>query len=110
MLKSIEDINATKKRLRIEIPSDVIEREIGGSLEKLRQRVKIPGFRPGKAPINLVEKRFGKEVEAEVFDKIIPEHLSNAIREADIKPVTMPVLDEEFEFKRNNPLNLSFTV
>jgi trigger factor len=110
LLKSIEDINATKKRLRIEIPSDVIEMEIGGSLEKLRQRVKIPGFRPGKAPINLIEKRFGKEVEAEVFDKIIPEHLSNAIREADIKPVTMPVLDEEFEFKRNNPLNLSFTV
>ena len=40
MLKSIEDINATKKRLRIEIPSDVIEREIGGSLEKLRHRLK----------------------------------------------------------------------
>ena len=110
MIKSIEDINATKKRLRIEIPSDVIEREIGGSLEKLRHSVKIPGFRPGKAPINLIEKRFGKDVEAEVLDKIIPEHLTNAIREADIKPVTMPILDEEFEFKRNNPINLSFTV
>ncbi len=110
MLKSVEDINTTKKRIKIEIPSDVIEKEIGGSLEKLRYRVKIPGFRPGKAPINLIEKRFGKEVEAEVLDKIIPEHISNAIREADIKPVTMPVLDEEFEFKRNNPVNLSFTV
>ena len=110
MIKSIEDINATKKRLRIEIPSDVIEREIGGSLEKLRHSVKLPGFRPGKAPINLIEKRFGKDVEAEVLDKIIPEHLTNAIREADITPVTMPILDEEFEFKRNNPINLSFTV
>jgi len=110
LIKSIEDINATKKRLRIEIPSDVIEREIGGSLEKLRHSVKLPGFRPGKAPINLIEKRFGKEVEAEVLDKIIPEHISNAIREADITPVTMPILDEEFEFKRNNPINLSFTV
>jgi trigger factor len=110
LIKSIEDINATKKRLRIEIPSDVIEREIGGSLEKLRHSVKLPGFRPGKAPINLIEKRFGKDVEAEVLDKIIPEHLTNAIREADIKPVTMPILDEEFEFKRNNPINLSFTV
>lgn len=110
MLKSIEDINATKKRLWIEIPSDMIEREIGGSLEKLRHSVKLPGFRPGKAPINLIEKRFGKNVEAEVLDKIIPEHLANAIREADIKPVAMPVLDREFEFKRNNPINLSVTV
>lgn len=110
MLKSVEDINTTKKRIKIEISSDVIEKEIGGSLEKLRYKVKFPGFRPGKAPINLIKKRFGKEVEAEVLDKIIPEHISNAIREADLKPITMPVLDEEFEFKRNNPINLSFTV
>jgi trigger factor len=110
LLKSIEDINATKKRLWIEIPSDMIEREIGGSLEKLRHSVKLPGFRPGKAPINLIEKRFGKNVEAEVLDKIIPEHLANAIREADLKPVAMPVLDKEFEFKRNNSINLSVTV
>ena len=65
MLKSVEDINTTKKRLRIEIPSDVIEKEIGNSLEKVRQKAKIPGFRPGRAPINLIERRFGKEVEAE---------------------------------------------
>jgi trigger factor len=110
LLKSVEDINTTKKRLKIEIPSDVIEREIRDSLEKLRYRVKIPGFRPGKAPVNLIEKRFGKEVEAEVLDKVIPEHLSSAMVEADINPVTMPVLDEEFEFKRNNPIQLSITV
>jgi trigger factor len=110
LLKSIEDINTTKKRLRIEIPTDVIEKEIGCSLEKLRQRVKIPGFRQGKAPMNLLEKRFGKEIEAEVLEKIIPEYYSIAIKEAAIKPVTLPVLDEEIEFKRNAPLNLSFTV
>lgn len=110
MLKAVEDINTTKKRLRIEIPSDEIEREIADSLAKIRQKAKIPGFRPGKAPISLIEKRFGKEIEAEVLDKVIPVHLQNAIREADIKPVTMPLLDEEIEFKRKNPLNLSITV
>jgi len=110
LLQAVEDISSTKKRLRIEIPSDVIEKEIENSLEKLRQKAKIPGFRPGRAPINLIEKRFGKEVEAEVLDKIIPEHLSSAIREADIKPVTIPVLDEKFSFKRNNPVNLSITI
>lgn len=110
MLKSVEDINPTKKRLRIEIPSDVIEKEILDSLGKLRQKAKIPGFRPGKAPLNLIEKRFGKEVETEVLDKVIPEYFSKALREADLKPITMPVLDEEFDFKRNNPIQLSVTV
>ncbi|MEW6585261.1 MAG: trigger factor [Nitrospirota bacterium] len=110
MLKTIEDITATKKRLKIEIPSDIIEREIGTSLNKLRQNVKLPGFRPGKAPLNLIEKRFGKEVEAEALDKLIPEHLRMALQQANITPLTLPTLDEEFEFKRNNALNLSVTV
>ncbi len=110
MLKSIEDINATKKRLRIEVPAEVIEREIGSSLESLRQKVKIPGFRPGKAPVNLIEKRFGKEIEAEVLEKVVPEHYNMALREADLHPISMPELEEKFDFSRNNPLNLSFIV
>jgi len=107
---TVEDINATKKRLKIEIPADVIEKEISNSLEKLKHKVKIPGFRPGMAPINLIEKRFGKEVEAEALDKVIPEYYSKALKEAELIPVTAPILDNELDFKRNNPLNLSFTI
>lgn len=110
MLKSIEDINQTKKRLRIEIPADLIEREMQSSLEKLRYTVKMPGFRQGKAPVTLIEKRFGKQVEAEVLEKLMPEQLTGAIREAAIDPVTMPVLEEEFEYKRHNPLAFAVTV
>jgi len=110
VLKSIEDINTTKKRLTIEIPSDVLESEIGNSLSNLRQRVRLPGFRPGKAPINLIEKRFGKEIESEVLEKVIPQYYNNALKEADIQPVSFPELDEDVDYKRKNPLLLSFTV
>jgi trigger factor len=110
LLKSVEDINPTKKRLKIEIPADMVEAEIKKSLEMLRHQAKIPGFRPGKAPVSLIEKRFGKNIEAEVLEKIIPEQLSSAIQEAALNPVTMPELEEELQFKRNNPINLSITV
>jgi trigger factor len=110
LLKSIEDINQTKKRLFIEIPADLLEREMKTSLEKLKYTVKIPGFRQGKAPVNLIEKRFGKQVEAEVLEKVMPEQLTSAIREAALDPVTMPVLEQEFEYKRNNPLSFAVTV
>lgn len=110
MLKSLEDINQTKKRLRIEVPAEIIEREISNSLERLKNTVKIPGFRIGKAPANLIEKRYGKQIEAEVLEKLVPEQLSSAIREAAIDPVTMPVLEEEFEYKRNNPLAFTVTI
>ncbi len=110
MLQAIEDLSSTKKRLKIEIPSDIIEKEIQDALEKVRQRTNLPGYRPGKAPINLIEKRFGKKVEAEVLEKVIPDFYSKALKEANLNPVTMPVLDERFTFQRNNPLNLSLTV
>jgi len=110
LLKAVEDINATKKRLRIEIPSEMIEGEIKNSLEKLRQKAKIPGFRQGKAPVTLIEKRFAKEVEGEVLEKMIPEQLGSAMKEAALSPITMPVLEEEFQFKRNNPVTLSVIV
>ena len=110
MLQAVEDISSTKKRIKIEIPSDIIEKEIQDSLEKVRQRTNLPGFRPGKAPMNLIEKRFGKKVEAEVLEKVIPEYYNKALKEADLKPVAMPLLDERFSFQRNNPLNISLTV
>ncbi len=110
MLKSIEDISPTKKRISIEIPVEIIEREFSSSLEILRNKVKIPGFRPGKAPANLVEKRFGKEIEAEVLDKLIPEHYNMALREAELQPVSMPEFQEKFEFKRHNPINMTFII
>jgi trigger factor len=110
LLKSVEEINTTKKRVTLEIPADVIEREISNSLERLKQQVRIPGFRPGKAPTNLIEKRFGKEVEAEVLEKLVPEYYSTALKEAEIDPIATPVLEKELDFRRNNPINLTFLV
>jgi len=60
--------------------------------------------------MNLIEKRFRKKVEAEVLEKVVPEFYNRALKEADLKPVAMPVLDEQFTLQRNAPLNLSFTV
>ncbi|MBI4684901.1 MAG: trigger factor [Nitrospirae bacterium] len=110
MLKAVEDISTTKKRLKIEIPSEAIEEKIKLSLEKMRQQAKIPGFRPGKAPMNMIEKHFGKSAEAETIEKIIPEFYEKALKEADIVPVASPELDGGLNFQRHNPLSLAFTV
>jgi trigger factor len=110
MLKSVEDISATKKRLSIEIPSDAIENQIKTSLDLLRRKTKIPGFRPGKAPVALLEKRYGKDVEAEAMEKLIPSFYSEALKEADITPVTQPAIEGGVDFKRNTPLSLTVTV
>jgi len=110
MLKSVEDITATKKRLTIEIPAETIEKEIRDSLEKLRRKTTLPGFRTGKAPVEFIEKRFGKDVEQDVLDRIVPHGYAEALKEADITPAANPVLEEQFDFKRNQPLSMTLTV
>jgi trigger factor len=110
MLKTVEDISSTKKRLKIEIPVDAIEKEIKDSLNSLKAKTKLPGFRPGKAPAALIEKKFGKEVESEVIEKVIPQYYAEALKEADIKPVSMPQLDGGINFQRNEPFSITFLV
>jgi trigger factor len=110
MLKTVEDISTTKKRLKIEIPSDTIEGEIQSGLKGVQKKAKIPGFRPGKAPISIIEKRFGKDVEGDVMERLVPEYYSNALKEANIKPVGRPEIEEKLEIKRNAPLEMTLTV
>jgi len=110
LLKAVEDLSTTKKRLRIEIPSEAIEKKIKNSLEKARQKAKIPGFRPGKTPMNIIEKHFRKSAEAEALEEVIPEFYGMALKEAALVPVTRPALEGGVNFERNNPLSLSFTL
>lgn len=109
MEKTVEDINPTKKRFTVEVPADVLEQRITEALRDIGRSVKLPGFRPGKAPLSLLEKRYGKEVESDVLQKAIPEYYLKAIKEEEIVPVVPPVF-EEYDFKRKSPLKLTFTV
>lgn len=110
MLKTLEDISPTRKRLKIEIPAEVVESEIHKALLDLQRRAKLPGFRPGKAPITMIEKKFGNDVIAEVLERIIPNAYLKAVKEADIKPVMQPIIEESYEFQKNAPISMTLNV
>lgn len=106
----IEDISQTRKRLKIEIPSLEIEEKIKQALRETQKKVKMPGFRPGKVPLEIIERKFGKEIEQEVVEEIVTEYYSRAVQETNIRPVSMPVLEEEVKFEKSFPLKLTFIV
>ncbi|MBI4686253.1 MAG: trigger factor [Nitrospirae bacterium] len=110
MLKGVEEISSTTKRLKINIPSDIIEGEIIKAYDKLRASVKIPGFRPGKVPQAILEKKFAKDVQMQVIERVVPEYYSKALQEAEIAPVTYPNIEEKLELVRNQPLSFTVTV
>jgi trigger factor len=107
---TVEDISTTKKRLKIEIPSAVIREEYNSSLNNVKMKAKIPGSRPGKIPNNLIEKKFGDDIRADIIDRLVPQYYSKALKDADLVPVTMPTLEDTLEIKKDQPLAFSLTV
>lgn len=110
MLKSVEEISATKKKLKIEIPADVVENEIQRILREIQKRVSIPGFRPGKAPLSIIEKKFGKDAESEALEKLVSSSFDSAIKEAKIKPLLPPISEDAIDIKRKESLSFELIV
>jgi trigger factor len=110
LLKAREDISATRKRLTFEIPVDVIEGEIKKGLSEAQSKTKIPGFRPGKVPMNIIEKKFGKDIESEALERVVPDGYLSAIKEAGLKPMTRPKIESEVEYRKNEPLTVTVSV
>jgi len=82
VLKAIEEISATKKRLKIEIPAEIVEGELQKALKEIQKKAKIPGFRPGKTPLSIIEKKFGKDAESDVLERLVSESYNKAVKEA----------------------------
>ena len=85
----VENVGPCRKNLRIEIPAQKVEEEYGAVVEIYTKAARIPGFRQGRAPGNLVGKRYAKEIEQEVKDRLIPTGYQEALKEQKLDPVAV---------------------
>ena len=90
----IEDIDSCNKKIKFEIPHQEYDSKLKQYYQRLGREVKVPGFRPGKVPVSMLEKKFGPEVKKEVLSNLISEQLNNAIVEKDLRAVGQPHLLE----------------
>src|SRR5881392_374526 len=90
MKADLVDVNATRKSLKIEIPSDVVDAEIDRVARDYSRKVRIPGFRPGKAPARVIKQRFKDQILHDVAHDLIPRAVDNALRENGFEAVDTP--------------------
>jgi trigger factor len=91
---SVEPLEGNKVRLRVEVPAADFERAIDAAFRKLAREVRIPGFRPGKAPRALLEARLGTEVAREqALRDALPEYYAEAVEAEDIDVIAAPEID-----------------
>jgi trigger factor len=87
-----------KRSVEVEIPLDEVEKAKERVTNSIKQRVRLPGFRPGKAPLNLIQSRFESEIRSEVLEVLLPEAFRSKVQEQGLKVVGTPdVSDLRFE-------------
>ncbi len=94
----VEEISPVKKKVSIEITEDQVKKEVDSFYKDLGKKAKIKGFRPGKVPRDILKRYFKDYVKTEVIQKLIQETYPQALTEANLKPVSLPIFDPgEFE-------------
>jgi trigger factor len=107
---TVEDISSVKKKLHIQVLPDAIEREMKKALADVAKKAKIPGFRPGKAPKNVVEKHYQAEIQSEVMNRLISESYLQALDENNLIAVDMPNITNISPLEKDAPLNFTAMV
>ena len=92
-----------KREIELEIPAENVQKATEKVARDIARVARIPGFRPGKAPVTLIRRRFAEDIEGEVVQSLVPEYLEKALDEKKLVPVTRPEVDK-VEFKEGEPL------
>lgn len=94
MKVEIEELDSVKRRIRVEVPARRVDDALEKAFRNLNKRVRIKGFRPGKAPRSVLERYYGDRVRYEVSTQLIEETYSKSVEEKALKPVSQPSIEE----------------
>ena len=94
MKTSVEPLEGNRVKLHVAVPAEEFEQAIDAAFRKLAREVRVPGFRPGKAPRRILEARFGTEVAREQALKDgLPEYYADAVIAEDLDTIAPPEID-----------------
>lgn len=96
-------VEGCKHSIEISVPPEAVEEETGRVVESFQKRVRLPGFRPGKAPSTLIRKQFEPDIRQKVLENLIPKYLEKQLEQEDLRAVGTPDISE-VHFHKGEPL------
>jgi trigger factor len=92
-----------RRELELEIPAEEISKASEKVAKEFAKMARVPGFRPGKAPISLIKRRFAEDIKSEVLQNLVPETVEKAVADQKLTPVSQPQVDK-LEFNEGQPV------
>jgi len=93
MQVSVENTGPLERKVRISVPEDKIATAVQTRLQSISRTSKIQGFRPGKAPIKVVEQHYGSRVRQEVIGEVVQSSFYEALAQEKLRPASRPTID-----------------
>ncbi len=117
MSVQVEDLSTVEKKLSFVVDASTVSNKLDEAYRTLGKQVQMKGFRPGKVPRRILEKRFGRHIEGEVAQGVIAEAFDEAIEEQGFVPVSQPIVeqgrmakDEDYSFSVTVEIKPSLTI
>ncbi len=95
MQVSVESTSELSRKMTVQVPEEKIQEQVSKRLKSMAGKIKLDGFRPGKAPQSLIQKRYGQGVREEVLEELTKSSYYEAIKEEKLKPVSGPLITHE---------------
>jgi len=92
-----------RRELELEIPAEDVSKATERVAKEIARVARVPGFRPGKAPVSLIKRRFADDIKGEVLQSLVPEKVEKAVAEQKLNPVSQPQVDK-LDFSEGQPL------
>ena len=106
---STSEVGPCRRELRVEVPAPAVEAETQRVVADLRRRVKLPGFRQGKVPADILRQRYREDIEKELLDRLVPRYWRQAQAEASLDPLLPPRV-RDVELSPGGSLTFAATV
>ncbi len=106
MKSEIVDVNETRRDLTIEVPAETVTEAIGLAAAKLGRQARIPGFRPGKVPSNVIKHRFKPQIMQDVAEHLVSKAVGDALSDKGIEPIATPDI-KDLVLEEGKPLTFT---
>src|SRR5262245_19270759 len=109
MKVAVEELGSCKRKLSVEETADVVQAAWESAMSRVQKQARLPGFRQGKVPRNMVKLHFAADVRQEVARHLIPDVYRQAVSEAQLRPVEEPEL-QEVKLEEGAPLSFQAVI
>jgi trigger factor len=97
-----------RRELELEIPAEDVQKAVERVAREFARVARVPGFRPGKAPVTLIRRKFADDIKSEVLQSLVPNQIERAVTENKMVPVTQPQIDK-VDFAESGPVKFRAT-